>query len=241
MLQPFTRYLRAIAMATVCLLAGVTPPVWATLSVSPLRIFFTPKDRIVTVSISNDSARDMTVQVEAFRWSQGTGGDALEPTNEIVASPPLLKLAPGTRKVIRLARLRRGTPEEEQSYRLFVSELPPAESADAQAVSVRFSFSLSIPVFVTAQVPARDLRCLIDVAASAVECRNHGNTFVRVREITLQQGAVAIATATPNEYLLPGAAKAMPLKGQARAVAGPAQLRIQLEDGTTQVVDTVHP
>ncbi|MEJ7928753.1 fimbria/pilus periplasmic chaperone [Ramlibacter sp. AN1015] len=229
-------------LATLIGLCGATPPAWSGIQVSPVRIVFTPRDRIVTVTLGNDGAREVTVQAETLRWSQGpNGADVLEPTDEVVASPPLLKLAPGARKVIRLARLRRHLPEQELSYRLLVHELPSADAPAEKALNLRFTFTFSVPIFVAPRAPMRDVRCQPAPDFASVTCRNEGNTFARVRRLSLFQGEAELATSSPAAYLLPGTAKVLPIKAQAPGARGPARLLIELEDGTTQAHDAALP
>src|SRR5262245_42821280 len=59
--------------------------------------------------VTNHEARPVAFQVEAFAWRQDQGDDALTPTTVLQASPPIARLAPGQRQVVRLRYF--GTPQ----------------------------------------------------------------------------------------------------------------------------------
>ena len=77
-----------------------------------------------TITLRNQEARTLNAQVRVFRWSQHDGQEDLEPTDDVVASPPIVSIAPLEDYVIRLQRNTGQQPVSEEAYRVVVDELP---------------------------------------------------------------------------------------------------------------------
>src|SRR4051812_34447113 len=109
-----------------CLAAITIPAAHAgSFSVSPVRIFMGMRDRATGVTIINEGDTDLVMQAELFEWKQKPDGtDDLQPTQDLVLAPPILRLAKGARQVVRLANLRAPTPGEQLTYRLIIREVP---------------------------------------------------------------------------------------------------------------------
>ena len=121
--RSFPRRIAAALLAT-CF-AG---PVFAGLfSVSPVRIYMSPRDRAVAVTITNESDEELVMQADVYEWKQKAGGeDDLTLSEDLVLSPPILKLAPRARQVVRLATLKPVQGARQATYRLIVREIPEA-------------------------------------------------------------------------------------------------------------------
>jgi fimbrial chaperone protein len=81
-----------------------------------------------------------------FRWTQTEGEDVLTPTQDIVASPPLIEIPPHAEQLVRLVRPNAANPAGEQSYRLLIDELPEPDARNNDGVVIRLRYS--VPVFV---------------------------------------------------------------------------------------------
>ena len=89
--------------------------------------------------------RPVNVQVRVFRWSQVMGVERLEPTADVVASPPV-----GADRRGQTISVARGTGQQtpvtaEESYRVLVDELP--DPSQMKAGTVNFTVRFSLPVF----------------------------------------------------------------------------------------------
>lgn len=136
--------LLATFLFAVLLLAAATAPA-TTLSVAPTRLELAPDRPAAAVTVTNDGKAPVLVQVETFAWRASPATADLEPTRELLAVPPLLRLAPGEKQLVRVAR-RSNTPlQVEETYRLLVSEVPEG----GERGGVRLALRLSLPVFVT--------------------------------------------------------------------------------------------
>ena len=113
------------------------------LTVLPVSIELAPGQMTTTLTLQNHTSREAVFQVRPYAWEQGSGDDALGPTDTLVASPPLGRVPAGGEQVVRLV-LRRPAEGREVSYRILLDQVPPAPEPGA----VTFALRLSIPVFV---------------------------------------------------------------------------------------------
>ncbi|MBK1870001.1 molecular chaperone [Aestuariivirga sp. YIM B02566] len=135
----------AIAAAVFGCLAAATTAEAGTLSVSPTLIDQKAPASTAALTVQAPGKEPMRVQVRLFRWVQVDGQDRLEPTRDVVASPPMLKVAPGTDYTVRIVRTTKRPVTGEESYRLLVDQLP--EPKDKKANQVTLVIRHSIPVF----------------------------------------------------------------------------------------------
>ena len=161
------------------------------LRVSPVGFELVQGRRATSLTVRNDGATTMTVQVRAFRWAQRDGGDVLEPTDDLVASPPFAELAPASDQTIRIVRPQpapAGTQEE--SFRLLIDELPsPGEAEDHV---VRLLMRHSVPVFLEAGSPGRpDVAWRAEPAGEGLVLTavNRGDRRLRVANLRLLDAA----------------------------------------------------
>ncbi|QGZ66783.1 fimbrial biogenesis chaperone [Paraburkholderia acidisoli] len=127
---------------------GVRDAQAATLQISPVTIEFSPGEVATGLTLRNPGETPVYGQVRVFRWSQANGDDVLTPATDVIASPPLIEIAPHADQLVRLVRTASAPPAGEESYRLLIDELPPPGSAAAEGVTIRLRYS--VPVFVDA-------------------------------------------------------------------------------------------
>ena len=83
-------------------------PAWAGLfSVTPVRIFMTPRERAAAVTVTNEGDTELLMQADVYDWKQkADGSDDLTLSEDMILAPPIIKLAPKSRQVVRLALLK---------------------------------------------------------------------------------------------------------------------------------------
>ncbi|MEP6789971.1 MAG: fimbria/pilus periplasmic chaperone [Ramlibacter sp.] len=239
-------YLKAGALAA--LAAGLALPAQAAeFSVTPVRIFMTAKDRAVAVTVANEGDEEVVMQADLYTWKQKPGGeDDLTLTEDMILSPPILKLAPKTRQVVRLARLSARPVAEQLTYRMIVREIPEARPPSKE-LKLQIALAFSLPVFITPPGARRDLKCVTQRSApDAVNavCENRGNAYAQPREFTLlAESGDKLATRDSGGYILPDITRSFEIKreGGAKIPAGKARLQVALDDGTVQTFDAVLP
>ena len=102
----------------------------ATLGVSPVRVTLSDKQKMDTITVRNDGAEPVSMQLEVLNWSKEDGEDVFTPTRELIVNPPIFTIPAGSSQLLRVGL--RSTPDaqRELTYRIFVQELPPPPSPD---------------------------------------------------------------------------------------------------------------
>jgi fimbrial chaperone protein len=229
-----------------CLLLVFSTPalVWAppaeagAFSISPVRIHMTPRERVVAVSITNEGETEVALQADVYTWEQSEDGtDALKPTEELLLAPPIIRLAPKARQVVRLALLRPADPERQLTYRLIVREVPELTQPKDQTLQVPITLALSMPVFITPPNAKRRVECEVQRPEAQVlgaRCANLGNAYAQVRGVIFRRDETELARFEGGAYVLPGAHKFMRVESGSPPPPGAAQMDIQFDDGTVQ-------
>jgi fimbrial chaperone protein len=223
-----------LLFAAIC----VPPPALAgAFSVTPVRLYMSVRDRAVAVTVTNDADTDVVLQADVNTWQQtAEGEDRLELTDDLILSPPIIKLAPKARQVVRLARLAPPDPSRQVTYRLILREVPEALPAK-QNVQVSIALALSLPVFITPPKAVRSLNCRIagvEEKSVGVRCSNTGTAYAQVREIEVSRGDKKIAGFSGGTYILPGASKTMAAATEGAAARGPVKVVVTFDDSKTQ-------
>lgn len=234
-------YLPAALLAAACTL----PVSAAQFTITPVRIFMTPKDRAVAVTVTNDSDEEVVMQADLYSWKQkADGSDDLALTEDLILTPPILKLAPRARQVVRLARLTPPPAGVQQTYRLIMREVPEARGSAQIQLQVALAFSL--PVFISPPDVKRDLKCGVERAAPEqvrAVCSNAGTAYTQIRSLELldEKGA-RIAARDTGGYLLPTVKRTFDIKrADGKIPAGKVRLQVALDDGTAQSFDATLP
>ena len=222
----------------------VAPPVAqaGVFSVTPVRIYMAPRDRAVAVTVNNEGDEELVMQAEVFSWKQKPGGeDELIPTEDLILAPPIIKLAPRSRQVLRLALLRPRPTHEQLTYRLVVREVPEAKAPDKQ-LQLQIALAFSLPVFVTPPTAKRQLECALERAAPDLvraACENSGNAYAQPREFVLTgANGETLASRDTGGYILPTIKRSFDLKRNDGTIpAGKVKLAVTLDDGKTQSFD----
>jgi fimbrial chaperone protein len=230
-------YLSAILLLAACTLAAHA----AQFTITPVRIFMTPKDRAVAVTVTNDSDEEVVMQADLYSWRQRPdGSDDLQLTEDLILTPPILKLPPRGRQVVRLARLAPPTGPVHQTYRLVMREVPEARSNNQLQLQVALAFSL--PVFISPPGVKRDLQCTLERGAPDLVravCSNGGSAYAQIRALEVLDGRGAkVAARDTGGYLLPSVRRTFEMRAAEGAIpAGRVKLQVALDDGSLQAFD----
>ena len=141
--------LRLRSLVLAMLLATTAPAGVAagSFGVTPTRVQLLPEQRAAVVTLQNNAAEPVTVQVQTFAWPRTAAVGDLEPTRELLALPAVFTLPPGAKQIIRVALRAAPAGSTEAAYRLLITEVPGKTAGKADGV--RFALRLSLPVFVT--------------------------------------------------------------------------------------------
>lgn len=184
--------------------------------------------------LANSGDKPVAAQIRVYKWTQVNSDDALDPSNELTASPAIVEIPAGAEQLVRVVRTDASAPATEQAYRVVVDELPGDPDADAtNAVTVRMRFLL--PAFVRAEnAPDSALAC--SIASATLTCRNTGGRAAQLGATTLVGTGGKTAELTPGllGYVLAGATRSWPVDAAKLTAAGtPASLQIRLNGQPT--------
>lgn len=174
--------------------------------------------------LTNPGETPLQAQVRVYRWTQTAGEDNLTPTDEILATPPMISVAGGQRQMIRVIR-RNGAPTSasgEQAYRVVVDEIPTS----TQASGVQFAVRYSIPVFVQTAKPANNAapaltwRVVQKGADVSLQATNAGQARAQITDVTFTPVNGQPFTLTPGlyGYALAGNTRIWQLKEHGKAM-----------------------
>jgi fimbrial chaperone protein len=229
----------ASVLASLLCFSLLSSTAWAgVFSVSPMRIHIDPKNRAVAVTVTNEGDEELVMQADLYLWKQKPGGEEdLSLTEDVFLSPPIFKVPPKSRQVVRLATLRQPPTTQQLSYRIILREIVEARPAK-EGMQVQIALAFSIPIFMTPPAAKHQLACEVQrVTASSVKavCENTGNAFVLPRQFLLT-GALGGTAAKLDSggYILPGIKRSFEIKHTAPIPAGKAKLTATLDDASTQ-------
>jgi fimbrial chaperone protein len=204
--------LAALAVAGIALLGSADPARAAEVQVNPVVVNLSPSARSAIVSVRNAGQEPTRFELQARSWGQGPGGEMLlEPTEDLAVYPPVLSLAPGEERNVRIGAVTSFGPVE-KTYRVFLQEMAPPEKPEGAAV-LRVLSRIGLPVFLApARAVERTVVADLGVRAGKATFRlvNEGTVHVRpssVKLVGLAAGKVAFETELPAWYVLPGGAR----------------------------------
>lgn len=162
----------------------------AGLQVSPTGLSLPAKQRAGIFTLTNTGSQPLTAQVRVYRWEQDAqGNDVLTPSNAVVASPPMVKLAAGGSQQFRVIRARQAGAAEE-AYRLVVDELPPPQPKPQQGL--HFVLRYSVPLFLNqTENPETSLQWRVSAGAdgkAVLSAVNTGAAYAQLSNVEIQNG-----------------------------------------------------
>ena len=125
-------------------------------AILPLRLHLDRSTRATEVTVRNENSAPLRMQAQAMTWRQDAEGkDVYEPGDGLIFFPRTLEIPPGESRIVRVG-VRAAPVTREETYRLFLEQLPPAMPDTASAgASVRVLLRVGVPVFVAPAQPER--------------------------------------------------------------------------------------
>jgi fimbrial chaperone protein len=185
--------LRALAAAVALLAFSCDGFAGATFGLAPMRVELSAASPTAILTVNNSGEAPVTIQVQAYTWTQPGGKDVYEETRGFIVSPPIFTIAPGGSQVVRVALRGKPPADIEQAYRLIFREVPPTEETSGDRALFRIALNMNIPLFVaptagtTAPKPAFVLEASVD-APRRLSIRNDGTGNLRLSALTVRQG-----------------------------------------------------
>lgn len=174
------------------------------LSVNPVTIHLDSSIASEMLVLRNTGTIEARYQISAFSWSEPPRGEPLlKPTTDVAVFPPVLSIAPGESRNVRVGALVAAAGPLERTYRLILEELPPAVKGNG----VTFLNKISIPIFFAPQA-ARQATSVAFAGKSSFTLRNDGTVHLKAREVRAKAldagGSVLAQKSWPGWYVLAG-------------------------------------
>lgn len=200
---------RLFALCGAILLSWSTSALASTFHVNPVSITLTPKAASALITISNTGTEPLRLQLSMHEWDQDRDGiPQLTATEAVVAFPSIITIPGNSERKIRVGALNPAPLEAEQTYRLFLEEMPNEVAPSGNAI--RVLTQISIPVFIPALQPQEHHHIsLISIKDGAVtfDITNEGNTHSLAQKVTAKGWnaveEVVFDKNTSGTYLLP--------------------------------------
>lgn len=170
------------------------PAVAANLQISPVMVNLRAGQGASGITMQNLGEAPVYGQVRVYLWEQKDGDDVLTPTQDVVASPPIIQIGPKSSQMIRLVRRGEQLPASEQTYRILIDEIPK-DDGPASGVDIRLRYS--VPLFV---LPADERAAPV---LSWTVFKKEGFWTLRVRNSGNQRaqiGALQLSNAAGKEF-----------------------------------------
>lgn len=229
----------AIGAVSAVALAGLAAPAAAqSITVMPVVINMQPGQLAATLSISGQGGAETSYQLRAFAWSQNADADRLDPTQDVLLSPPLGTVPANSTQVVRIV-IRRPPKDHESVYRILLDQIPPPSAPG----TVRIALRLSLPIFVEPAVrvtPHIDWRIERDADGIFLVAANTGNKHERIRDIALTAGTSTLKPqGDSSPYLLAGSTRRFRLAADGAAPAPDAIFHLSAQSDGGKIDVTV--
>jgi fimbrial chaperone protein len=222
--------------------AGFTPAKAGSLQVEPVLVDVTAPGAASTLSLRNVGTATINAQIRVFRWSLVNGEEKLEPTDDVVASPPTVVLAPNAKNIARIVRVSKQPVVGEESYRLLIDQLPDLSQQKNGAINLMVRYS--IPVFFGAagkKIPAVVWSVAVKGDKVTLAARNTGDRRLRISALTLRDANgrnVSLGNGLAG-YALGQSTKSWTIKGHGFSPQGSASISAQSDGGPIRAVASI--
>jgi fimbrial chaperone protein len=179
-----------------------------TIGVSPVRVTLSDSQKIASLSVRNDGAEPVTMQMEVLSWSQREGNAVFAATRELLANPPIFTIPAGGSQLVRVGLRRAPDAQRELTYRVILQELPPPPNPDL--TGARMTLRISLPVFVSPEIEAKPVLLWQAVRTSQgalkISLSNNGNGHIQIKnfKLSLLDSAQPWVTQQSSDYVLAG-------------------------------------
>jgi fimbrial chaperone protein len=205
--------LRVISGVLAALLVAPLAATASNFTVTPTEINLSSSATSALVTLRNLSKSPLRFEITVVSWSEDERGTMiLKPASDVTFFPKLVELPAGTSRNIRIGFTAGAARDVEQSFRLFVEELPDQSTPANNAVAIRTK--VGIPVFVRPAKPVRSAvieGVTVESGRVLTRIRNTGNLHINVENILVKgTGASSAPTFSkdgPGWYVLPGATR----------------------------------
>ncbi|MEX3777448.1 molecular chaperone [Pseudomonas sp. MYb118] len=236
------------AVGALLLLAAIKAQAASSVLIWPIDPVLEADQQASALWLENRGDETANLQIRVFAWSQSDFSDQYQNQRDVIGSPPVAKIEPGQKQLVRLTRTRDIAPGQELAYRIIIDEIPSARPPVAEdgktAAAIRFQMRYSVPLFAygaglwskedasrkrdpkSAGLPDLSWRSVAVDGQPYVEVRNRGAVHARLTDVSLKQGGQSRPMVDGLlGYVLPGAIMRWPAPGP---MAGEPALQVRV-------------
>jgi len=200
------------------------------------------------ITVRNNSRQPMKMQFRVYRWQKKNGQDFFAPTSDVVVTPPFVTIRPGADGVARVVRVSKKPLTAEESYRVFVDQVPPSRvRVDVTGVSsgVAMTLGQAIPAFFYPASAGATGQAGQNVGQPIFSAQSDGKNFqlivtnpaqkrLRLSDVELLAGGVSVARKKGLlGYALPGEQTRFKISGRGGGL--PDRIRYTSDSGRVEV------
>ena len=203
-------------------------------TVTPTEVNLSASATSALITLRNVSKSPLRFEVTLVSWSEDEHGKmTLNPSSDVTFFPKLVELAGGASRNIRIGINAGLARDVEQSFRVFIEELPDQSAPATNAVALRTK--VGIPVFVRPAKPSRSAAIegvTVENGKVLARVRNTGNLHVSVDSISVKgtggSGAATFTKEGPGWYVLPGAMRVFEVPVTATECKATTQVAVEV-------------
>jgi fimbrial chaperone protein len=234
--------LAKIILTATLLLGAYVPANAGALQVEPVLVDVTAPGAASTITLRNEGNTPIDAQVRVFRWSLVDGVEKLEPTDDVVASPPSVTLTPKGQYIARIVRVSKQPVVGEESYRLLIDQLPDLSQQKNGTVNLMVRYS--IPVFFGAankKIPTLAWSLAVKGDKVTLMARNTGDRRLRISALSLRDAGGKSISFGPGlaGYALGQSTKTWTVASRGFATNGAASISAQSDGGPVQATASI--
>jgi len=173
---------------------ALTPAAHAanSLMIWPIDPAINPDEKASELWLENRGNATTMMQVRIFSWLQVGGQEQYQTQQQVVASPPMVRLEPGQKQLVRL--IKQGAPQagREMSYRVVLDEIPTPRTPGENQAGLTFQMRYSVPLFVygngvtsDSAKPQLSWQQVDSGGKRWLELTNRGNGHARLSNVTI--------------------------------------------------------
>lgn len=122
----------------------------------PIDPAINPEDKASELWLENRGDTTTLMQVRIFAWQQTDNQEQYQTQQQVAASPPLVRIEPGQKQLVRLIKQIPPAAGKEMAYRVVLDEIPTPRSAGENQAGLNFQMRYSVPLFVYGDGVNRD-------------------------------------------------------------------------------------
>ncbi len=202
------RFITVFRLAALFLFVFSTDVFAVNFTVNPIRLFFDGAKKTNILTLKNTSDEPVSFELKTVAWGHD---QTYTPTKDIIFFPKMLTINKGEEKIVRIGR-RVPAGHREQTYRLFIKEIP--EIRPEGGTQLNMVMNVGVPIFVmpSQQVHAGEIeKAELLNGKLTVSIKNPGNVHFVIRSIRVSGSDDALSeifsSTMAGWYLLAGNAR----------------------------------